>query len=102
MFPNFYRTFITNNVLLSNKRNETEFKRLRTRNLELKFEFKVKFQGLHPHPVLHVAKIDYKTTPAPFEVVHIDLERDPNLPTLTYGKIVVNNPYSGPKYTTSF
>ena len=42
------------------------------------------------------------TTPAPFEDVHIDLERDPNLPTLTYGKIAYYNTYSGLKDTTSF
>ena len=62
---------------------------------------KVKFHGLNPHPVFHVSKIEHKTTPAPFEVIHIDLERDPQLPDLTYGKIVYN-PYSGLKYTTSF
>ena len=48
--------------------------------------------------------MEHKTTPAPFEVVvaHIDFERDPNLPSLTYGKYVFHNPYSGLKNTTSF
>ena len=94
--------FIANKGLLSSKRKETELKRLQTPNLELKFEVKVKFEGLNPHPVFHVAKIEDKTTPAPFEVVHIYFERNPNLPSLTYGKIVFYTPYSGLKYTTSF
>ena len=59
---------------------ETELKRLQNPNLEVKFEVKGKFQGFNPHPVFHVAKIEHKTTPAPFEVVHIDFERYPNLP----------------------
>ena len=42
--------FITNNNLLSHRRKETKLKRLQTPNLELKFEVKVKFQGLNPHP----------------------------------------------------
>ena len=95
-------SFINNNDLLSHKRKETELKRLQTSNLELKFEVKVKFQGLNPHPIFHVSKIEHKTSPAPFEVVHIEFERDLNIPTITYGKIVFCNPYSGPKYTTSF
>ena len=101
-FPNFAERFINNNDLLSHKRKETELKRLQTPNLELKFEVKVKFQGLNPHPIFHVSKIEHKTFPAPFEVVHIEFERDLNIPTITYGKIVFCNPYSGLKYTTSF
>ena len=46
--------------------------------------------------------MEHKTSPAPFEVVHIEFERDLNIPTITYGNIVFCNPYSGPKYTTSF
>ena len=88
--------------MLSHKRKETELKRLQKLNLALKFGVNVKFQGFNPHAVFHVAKIEHKTTPAPFEVVHIDFERDPNLPSLTYGKIVFYNPHSGLKYTTSF
>ena len=91
---------ITSSYLL--KKKETDLKRLQTPNLEQKFEVKVKFQGINPHPLLHVAKIEHKTTRALFEIVHIDLERDPNLPTLPYGKIIFYNPYSGLKYTTSF
>ena len=94
--------FITNNDLLSNKRNETEIKRLQTHNPELTFNVKVNVQGFNPHPLFHVAKIEHKTTPAPFEVVHIDQERDRNVPTLTNSKIVFYNPYSGLKYTSSF
>ena len=94
--------FITNNDLLSHKRKETELKRLQTPNPELKVEFKVKFQGLNPHPIFHVSKIEHKTSPAPFEVVHIEFERDRNQPTITYGKTTFCNPYSGLKYTTSF
>ena len=101
-FPILTERFITNNNLISHKRKETELERLQNPNLELKFEVKVKFQGFNPHPVFHVAKIEHKTTPARFEVVHIDFERNPNLPSLTYGKIVFYNPYSGLKYTTSF
>ena len=101
-FPILAERFITNNDLLSHKRKETELKRLQTPNLELKFEVKVKFQGLNPHPIFHVSKIEHKTSPAPFEVVNIDFERDLNIPTITYGLIIFCNPYSGPKYTTSF
>ena len=50
---------------------KTELKRLQNPNIELKFEVKVKFQGLNPHPIFHVSKIEHKTSPAPFEVVHI-------------------------------
>ena len=82
--PILAERFITNNDLLSHKRKETE--RLQTPNLELKFEVKVKFQGLNSHPMFHVSKIEHKTSPAPFEVVPIDLERDLNIPTITYGK----------------
>ena len=97
-FPILAERFIANNDLLSYKRKETELKPLQTPNLELKFEVKVsKFQGLNPH----VSKIEYKTSPAPFEVVHIEFERDLNQPTFTYGNIVFCNPYSGLKYTTS-
>ena len=101
-FPILAERFIANNDLLSHKSKETELKRLQTPNLELKFEIKVKFQGLNPHPIFHVSKIEYKTSPAPFEVVHIEFERDLNQPTITYGNIVFCNPYSGLKYTTSF
>ena len=94
--------FISNNDLLSHKRKETELKRLQTPNLELEFEVKVKFQGLNPHPMFHVSKIEHKTSPAPFEVVHIEFERDLTQPTITYGKIIFCNPYSGLKYTSSF
>ena len=27
-----------------------------------------------PHPIFHVSKIEHKTSPAPFEVVHIEFE----------------------------
>ena len=101
-FPILAERFITNNDLLSHKRKETELKRLQTPNLELKFEVKVKFQGLNPHPMFHVSKIEHQTSPALFEVIHIDFERDLNIPTITYGKIIFCNPYSGLKYTTSF
>ena len=78
-------------------KKETELKRLQTSNLELKFEVKVKIHGLNPRPVFHVSKMEHKTTPAPFEVTHIEFERDPQLPDLTNGKIVFYNPYSGLK-----
>ena len=101
-FPILAERFISNIDLLSHKRKETELKRLQTPNLELKFEVKVKIQGLNPHPIFHVSKIEHKTSPAPFEVVHIEFERDLTQPTITYGKIIFCNPYSGLKYTSSF
>ena len=101
-FPFLADRFIANNDILSQKRKETELKRLQTPNLELKFEVKVKFQSLNPHPIFHVSKIEHKTSPAPFEVVHIEFERDLTQPTFTYGKIIFCNPYSGLKYTSSF
>ena len=103
-FPILAERFTANNDLLSNKRKETELKSLQTPNLELKFEVRVKFQGLNPHPIFHVSKIEHKTSPAPFEVevVHIEIERDLTQPTITYGKIIFCNPYSGLKNTSSF
>ena len=101
-FPIFAERFIANNDLLSQQRKETELKRLQTSNPELKFEVKVKFQGLNPHQMFHVYKIEHKTSPAPFEVVHIEFERDLNIPTNKYGKITFCNPYSGLKDTTFF
>ena len=83
------------------KRKELELKRLQNPNLELKNEVKVKIQGLNPHPIFHVAKIEHKTTPAPFEVILLDFNRDPELHDLAYGKIVFY-PYSCLKHTTSF
>ena len=61
-FPILAERFITNNDLLFQKRKETELKRLQTPNLELKIEVKVKFQGLNPHPIFHVSKIEHKTS----------------------------------------
>ena len=101
-FPILAERFIANYDLYSQKRKETELKRLQTSNLEIKFEFKVKYQGLNPHPIFHVSKIENKTSPGPFEVVHIEFERDLTQPTTTYGKIIFCNPYSGLKYTSSF
>ena len=101
-FPILTERFITTNDLLSNKCKETELKRLQNPSLEIKFEVEVKFQGLNPHPVFHVAKTEHKTTPAPLKGIHNDLERDPQLLDFTYGQDVFYNPYSGLKYTTSF
>ena len=101
-FPVLAERSIANNNILSQKRKETELKRLQTSNLELKFEVKVKFQGLNPHPIFHVSKIEHKTSPAPFEVVHIEFERDLIQPTITFGKIIFCIPYSGLKYNSSF
>ena len=101
-FPILAERFIANNDLLSQKRKKTELKRLQTSNLEPKFEVKVKFQGLYPHPIFHVSKIEHKTSLAPFGVVHIEFERDPNIPAITYGKIIFCNQYSGLKKTSSF
>ena len=101
-FPILAELCIANNGLLSQKRKETELKRLQTPNLELKFEVKVKFQGSNPHPIFHVSKLEHKTSTAPFEVLHIEFERELSQPTITYGKIIFCNPYSGLKYTSSF
>ena len=100
-FPILAERSIASNDLLSQKRKETKLKRLQTSNLELKFEVKVKFQGLNPHPIFHVSKLEHKTSPAPFEVVQIEFERDLTQLTITYGKIICN-PFSGLKYTSSF
>ena len=53
-FPILRERFNATNDLLSNKRKETELKRLQTHNLELKFEVNNKVQGLNLHLVLHV------------------------------------------------
>ena len=55
------------------------------------FENKVKFQSINPHPIFHVSKLEHKTSPAPFEVVHTEIERDLTQPTITYGKIIFCN-----------
>ena len=104
-FPILAERFHANNDLLSQKRKETELKRFQTSNLELKssnLEVKVNFQGLYPHPIFHVSKIEHKTSPAPFEVVHFEIERDLTQPTITYGKIIICIPYSCLKNTSSF
>ena len=100
--PILAERFIANNDLLSQRRKETELKRLEIPKLELKFEVKVKFQGLNPPPIFHVSKKGHKTSPATFEVLHIEFEQDLTQPTITYGKIIFCNPYSGLKYTSSF
>ena len=69
----------------STKRKETELKRLQNSNLELKLDVKVKFHNLNPHPVFQVAKLEQKTTPAPFIVTYIDFHQDPDPPDLVYG-----------------
>ena len=78
-FPILAERFITTNTSLSNERKETELKRLQSPKLEVKFEVRVKLQGLNPHPIFHVAKIEHKTTPAPFEVILVDFNCDPEL-----------------------
>ena len=108
-FPILAERFINNNDLLSHKRKETELKRLQTPNLELKFEVKVKFHGLNPHPIFHVSKIEHKTSPAPFEVVHIEFKRDLNIPlsrmatlsSVTH-TLVLNIRHPFKSYTTSY
>ena len=94
--PILTERIITTNNSLSNKRKQLELKHLQTPNLELKFEVRVKFQGLN------VANIKHKTTHAPFEVILVIFNRDVELNNLAYDKIVSCNPYSGLKKTTSF
>ena len=101
-FPVLTERFIDNNDTLSTKRIETELKSLQNPNLELKFEVTVKFNSLNPYPNFQVAKLEHKTTPAPFIVTYAVFHSDPDLPDKDYGKSVFCNPYSGPKYTTSF
>ena len=81
-FPILTERFITNNNFISSKRKEIELKRLQTPNLELKFEVRVKLQGLNPHPIFFVSKIEHKTTPVPFEVIQVEFNRDIELNTL--------------------
>ena len=54
-FPVLTKRFIATNALLWNKK-EAEFRGLQNPNIELKFEVKVELQGLHPHPIINVAK----------------------------------------------
>ena len=82
-------------ILFLLKRKKTELRRLQNPNLELKFEVKVKFNGLNPHPIFQVAKLEHKTTPAPFIVTYIEFHSEECLPDIAYGKIVYCNPYSG-------
>ena len=88
-FPIRTELFFAKNNSLSNKRKELELERLKNPNLESKVEVKVNFQGLNTDPIFHVANIEHKTTPAPFEVFLIDFNRDPELLDLAYGKIVL-------------
>ena len=76
---------------------ELEPKRLQHPNLESKFEVKIRFQGLNPHPVFQVAKPEHKTTPAPFIVTYVDFNRDPTLPDLTFQNV---NPIIQSQLTT--
>ena len=63
---------MNNNDILSGKRKELELYLLQNPNLEINFEVKIRFQGLNPHPVFQVAKLEHKTTPASFIVTYID------------------------------
>ena len=87
-FPTLTERFITTNGLLPNKRKETALKRIQNTNIQMKFEGKVKFQGLKPLSMFHVAKMGHKTIPVPFEVTNIDNIRDPQLLAITYSQIV--------------
>ena len=78
-FPVLSECFSITNDLFSYERRETEVKRLQNSKLESQFEVKVRFQGLNPHPVFHIAKKEHKTTPVPFEVTFIDFNRNPQL-----------------------
>ena len=93
---------MNNNEPLSHKRKELALKRLRNPNFELKFEVKVRFRVLYPHPVLQGAKLERKTTPALFISTYIEFNCDPNLSDLTYSKVIFYTLYSGLKYTTIF
>ena len=84
--------FIHTNDTLSEKRKELDLKRLQQPNVELKFEVKIRFQGLYPHPVFRVAKLEHKTTPAPFTVTYVNFNRNPTLPDVTYDKIMFYDP----------
>ena len=98
----FLQNVLSQLTIYYRRKEKKQLKRLQTSNLELKFEVEMKFQGLNTHPVIQVSKVEHKTTPAPFEVTYLEFEKNPNLPTLGYGRIVFYNPYSGPKYTTAF
>ena len=76
---------IHNNDTLSEKRKELELERLQHPNLKLGFKVIIRFQGINPHLVFQVAKLEHKTTPAPFIVTYVDFNRDPTLPDSTYG-----------------
>ena len=92
-FQSLHNASMLTTIFSEKKRKEKELKRLQTPNLKIKYEVKVKFQGLNPHPIFHVSKIEHKTSPALFEEIHIEFERDLNIPTITYGKITFCNPY---------
>ena len=64
-----------------------ELKRVHIANLEVKFEVEVRFKGLNPLPIFHVAKIERKTTPDPFEVTQMGFNCDPQLHTITNARI---------------
>ena len=94
--------FINNNDTPPDKLKKRILKRLQNPNFELKLEVKYRFQGVIPHLVFQVAKLEHQTTPASFIVTYIDFKRDPTLPDVTYSKIMFYNPYSGLKDTSSF
>ena len=52
----------------------------------MRFEVKIRFQCLNPHPIFQVAKLEHKFTHAPFIVRYIDFNRNPTLPDLTFVK----------------
>ena len=44
------------------------------------FEVKVTLHVLNPRPVFLVSNIEHKTTTVPFEVTHIEFDKDPHFP----------------------
>ena len=86
--------FLLNDILTATNTKST--------NSELKFQVKVKLQGLNPHPVIQTVKLEQKTIPVPFLVTYIEFNSDTHILDLTNGKIDFLNPNLGLKYTTFF
>ena len=60
----------TGNHSVSENRRNTELQRLDNNSLKLKFEIRVDFENLNPHPIPTHTRVKFKTTPQPFITIH--------------------------------
>ena len=64
---------LNSNPHISNARRRKEFLRLEDTNLELKFEFTVKFHNSSPHFIPSHTTVNFKSLPHPFIATNLSL-----------------------------